>query len=202
MRPRLFLLFIMMPFAWSGPSRLEIAGIRHEAACQVAEIVVTDWPKYHENSTYRFSLGATSPNDQFGFTYDQMDYDVRNNRISPKWPKALMRKLPQNYFDEFRHQTESSPIAQCPNLTNVAQSKGHEVGNGPRSLGSYFGSLIIYDKPFVAFSLPYLSDDGRDALFLYGMSGSNDSGHSSVVLYRKSDLGAWEMVDEIVVSIS
>jgi hypothetical protein len=148
MRAQLFLLFIMMPFAWSGPSRLEIAGIRHEAACQVAEIVVTDWPKYHENSTYRFSLGATSPNDQIGFTYDKMDYDVRNNRISPKWPKALTRKLPQNYFDEFRHQTESSPFAQCPNLTKVATSNGHSVGTGPQPIGppdpSPWNRLVLY----------------------------------------------------------
>jgi hypothetical protein len=202
MRARLLPLFILVLFAWSSPSKLEIDAIRHQAACQVAEIVVIDWPKYHGDITYRFSLGATSPDDEIGSRNGLSDYDIRDNRTSPEWPKALMRQLPQTYFDEFRFQRASRPFVQCPNLSKVALSRGHEVSNGPKPLAYPFGSLVIYDKPFVAFSLPYLSQDGRDALFLYHMSGSNDSGHSSVVLYRKNDLGVWEMVDEIGVSIS
>lgn len=202
MRGRLFLLFAIMPFAWSGQSSVEILVERNEAACQVAKVVVTDWPKFHGGASYRFSLREMSPNDEIGYRNGSSDYDVMNNRISPNWPKALMRQLPQSYFDEFRFHSGSRPFVQCPNLAKVAQSKGHSVGREPQPASYPFGSLVIYGEPFVAFSLPHLSEDGRDALFLYRMSGSNDTGHSAVVLYRKNELGVWEMADEILVSIS
>jgi hypothetical protein len=175
---------------WQAKKRLE-------ASCLVAEDILSITPSYYKMPIVYSDVKLNPKSETAGWDSQQ---------LVATWPIGPISRIKIGHMQSFAVSTPSSAMVACPNVVRMAKSLGRAYGSeavGRATQGGQNGDInTTFKAQITSFSLPYLSEDGRDALFLYNMVAAGLDGHGLLILARKNSAGKWEILDTMQLWIS
>jgi hypothetical protein len=165
---------------------------RLDASCLMAESILSIGPTYR-NFPIVYSDHKSNP------TAELAGWNLK--KLVADWPQGRKPRIAMNLISGFANLPSSSAMVECPSLVELAKSKGSDFGDEAirkaTAASKVKGNDTYFSAQIISFSLPYMSENGRDALFLYNMTVAGLDGSGLLVLARKNSIGQWEINDTI-----